>query len=142
MPNVSYTSLSKSGDIDSDVLFIDKMGVLAEFYQKSDIVFIGGSMVDKGGQSPLEAAVFGKPVLMGPSFYNFEHVTKSMNKDGGIIIVNDVSSLESELTSLILNKDIRDEIGSSASQHVLSNRGSADLHMECIRRLLLECVEV
>ena len=63
-------------------------------------------------------------------------------EDGGIIIVNDVSSLELELTSLILNKDIRDKIGSSAAQHVLSNRGSADLHMECIRRLLLECVEV
>ncbi|NRB01010.1 MAG: hypothetical protein HRU32_14560 [Rhodobacteraceae bacterium] len=54
---------------DTDVLIGDSLGEMAFYYQLSDIVFVGASLVEKGGHNIIEPLAQGKPVLMGPSFY-------------------------------------------------------------------------
>ena len=57
-----------------DVVVCDQMGALQTLYGLSQVAFIGGSLVSRGGHNPIEAAICGQPLLMGPSDFNFTEV--------------------------------------------------------------------
>lgn len=59
---------------DNDVIILDTMGELSKMYQVCDFAFIGGSFNKTGGHNPLEAVVYGKPVISGPSIHNFRDI--------------------------------------------------------------------
>jgi 3-deoxy-D-manno-octulosonic-acid transferase len=54
-----------------DVLILDTLGELAQFYAISDLSFVGGSLVPWGGQNLLEPAFYSKPIFFGPHMENF-----------------------------------------------------------------------
>ncbi|MEO8101056.1 MAG: 3-deoxy-D-manno-octulosonic acid transferase [Betaproteobacteria bacterium] len=56
---------------DVDVWLGDSMGEMAAYIALCDVAFIGGSLLPLGGQNLIEACAQGKPVVMGPSTYNF-----------------------------------------------------------------------
>ena len=60
----------------TQVLLGDSMGELLSYYSVCDIAFIGGSLIDTGGQNMLEAAAASKPILFGPSVFNFEQIAQ------------------------------------------------------------------
>ena len=60
------------------ILLLDTIGDLAAVYSAATVAFIGGSLVSKGGHNPLEAARFGKPIVMGKSYENFREIVKGM----------------------------------------------------------------
>jgi 3-deoxy-D-manno-octulosonic-acid transferase len=70
-----------------EILILDTVGQLASVYEAATVAFLGGSLVNKGGHNPLEAARFGVPVVMGPSYENFREVVDGMRAAGGIYIV-------------------------------------------------------
>ena len=55
----------------TSIYLADTMGELGSFYTLADVVFMGGSLIPHGGQNPLEAARFSKPILTGPYTHNF-----------------------------------------------------------------------
>ena len=68
---LSYHAFSQREDFDSDVIMIDKMGELINIYAISDVVFLGGSFVEKvGGHNPLEPATFGCKIISGMHIFN------------------------------------------------------------------------
>ncbi len=74
---IDATSLAKT-----DVLLGDSMGEMQAFYALCDVAIIGGSFQALGGQNLIEAAALGKPVIMGPSTFNFsEAVTLARAAD-------------------------------------------------------------
>lgn len=60
------------------VLLVDTVGELSALYALAHVAFVGGSLVPRGGQNPLEPARFGVPVLMGAHFENFRDVVAAM----------------------------------------------------------------
>ncbi len=72
-----------------DVLLVDAMGVLRSLYAVADIAIVGGSLVDIGGHNPLEAAVCGRGVVMGPHVQNFRAVVDELRKAGGLLLARD-----------------------------------------------------
>ena len=60
----------------TDIYIVDTFGETKKFHKISCSVFLGGSVIDKGGQSPLEAARFGAKILHGPNTDNFRDVYK------------------------------------------------------------------
>ncbi len=66
---VCYSEIRKHSQ-EANILLIDKMGILNELYAVSDIAFVGGTLVDIGGQNILEPVWVGVPVLYGPSIFN------------------------------------------------------------------------
>jgi 3-deoxy-D-manno-octulosonic-acid transferase len=70
-----------------EVMVLDTLGHLAAVYQVATIAFLGGSLVPKGGHNPLEAARFGVPVVMGPSYENFREIVDAMRALDAIYIV-------------------------------------------------------
>ena len=57
-----------------DIVILDTLGELADFYQLVNTAFIGGSLIDHGGHNPLEAVHAGCSVCFGPSMYNFTEI--------------------------------------------------------------------
>lgn len=58
----------------NDVMILDTMGELGKMFAFADVAFIGGSFNKTGGHNPLEATIFGKPVISGPSIHNFKDI--------------------------------------------------------------------
>ena len=59
---------------DKDIYIVDTFGESKKFYKISTSVFLGGSIVNKGGQNPLEPARFGAKIFHGPNVDNFKEV--------------------------------------------------------------------
>ena len=78
--------------LNADIVVVDRIGVLFELYAVCDAVFIGGSLVDKGGQNPFEPALFGVPAIHGPSMTDFPD-TSRMDTMGAGIVVNNATEL-------------------------------------------------
>ena len=70
-----------------DILVIDRIGVLFDLYGVSDGAFIGGSLVDKGGQNIMEPAAFGIPFSHGPFMRDFVESAGELGKLGAATLV-------------------------------------------------------
>ena len=57
-------------------LFLNKWAYTGHFYQITNTVFLGGSVINHGGQNPLEPARFGTKILHGPNIDNFKEIYK------------------------------------------------------------------
>ena len=66
---------SKINNLDNiDIYIVDTFGDSKKFYKIATTVFLGGSIVKKGGQNPLEPARYGAKILHGPNIHNFREV--------------------------------------------------------------------
>ena len=61
---------------DIDIYIVDTFGETKKFHKLASSVFLGGSIINKGGQNPLEAARFGAKIFHGPNTDNFKDVYK------------------------------------------------------------------
>ena len=116
----------------SDVLILDSTGELASLYPHVDLVFIGKSMLARGGQSPLEAASAGKPILMGPHMQNFRAITRTFLEKQAARQVGDVASLQTTLTELLEHPQERDRLGKAARDVVDANLGAVERTLEML----------
>ncbi|NLD06422.1 MAG: 3-deoxy-D-manno-octulosonic acid transferase, partial [Synergistaceae bacterium] len=78
---------------ESDVIVVDKIGILFELYGTAISAFVGGSFADKGGQNILEPVSWGVPVQFGPHMEDFAEASKEFIKLGIATQVNDAESL-------------------------------------------------
>ncbi len=109
---------------DVSVLILDTIGDLAAVYDLADVVFVGGTLVPRGGHNPLEPARFGVPVVIGPSFENFRDVVSAMRAADGILIVKDEEDLTSVLIDLLTNSERAHNLG-KRGQSVFEREGGA-----------------
>lgn len=85
--NKNYSLLSENRR--TDILIVDKMGVLRDFYQLADFVFVGGTLVNIGGHSILEPLYYGKLPIIGKYYQNIEEIVKDAEGMGFVKIVKD-----------------------------------------------------
>ena len=85
-----------------DIYLVDTYGETKKFYDCSDVVFMGKSLVGKGGQNPLEPARHGAAVLHGPNIGNFSDIYTLLNKLKITYKVNGVTSLTNLVSKLII----------------------------------------
>jgi 3-deoxy-D-manno-octulosonic-acid transferase len=84
---------SFSSGLGVPVLVIDSTGELRDWTAHADVVVIGKSFLARGGQSPVDAVLAGKPVVFGQHMENFEPLASSMVAQGGALRANDAESL-------------------------------------------------
>lgn len=122
----SYT-LRSSGEIPSgstQVVIGDTMGELMLLYGIADLAFVGGSLVERGGHNPLEAAAHAIPVLMGPHTFNFKDICAKLSQADGLITVTDADSLDKEIGTLLTDEDYRLYYGRHAVEVLHQNQGA------------------
>ncbi len=89
---------------DCDVYIVDSYGESKSFYMISNVVFLGGSLVPKGGQNPLEALRYGCSILHGNFTYNFKDVYEMLEKQKLSLKVSSDKDLEKKAIYLLKNK--------------------------------------
>jgi 3-deoxy-D-manno-octulosonic-acid transferase len=107
----------------TDVLLCDTMGELPALYGIATVAVIGGSLVPNGGHNPLEAAVWGVPVLSGPSMFNFEDVSARLLLAGAMIRLEASEDLAASLGSLLRDPDACRAMGQAGQRVIEQNRG-------------------
>ncbi len=121
-----------------DIWLLDSMGELATTYAVADMVFVGGSLVPRGGHNILEPALFKKPVLFGPYMDNFKEVASCFLSRQAAIQVRSPAELAVRLLELAENQGLRQTIGENGFQILLANRGATDLVLRRVEAVL-EC---
>jgi 3-deoxy-D-manno-octulosonic-acid transferase len=128
---VARRSAGESPD-HAQVYIGDTMGELMMLYGASDLAFVGGSLIERGGHNPLEPAAWGIPVLSGPHVFNFETIYERMLAGRGGELVRDSDQLAHALILLFNEANRRKAFGQRALAVVTANRGALDRVVEGI----------
>lgn len=118
------------------VLIVDTMGDLNALYRVSDIAFVGGSLVPKGGHNPIEPALFGKPILFGKYMDNFREIRDIFIRQEAAIEVDTFQRLEYEVRRLLASPAQRQALGERAGALIDQNRGAAMKTFSAVREFL------
>lgn len=110
---------------EADVLLVDTTGELMSFYAAADVVFVGKSLTQHGGQNFIEPALMAKAIIVGPNLENFPTVKKDFLEAKAMIQVENAAELESELKHLLEDSEHRLALGLRAAGLVKLKSGSA-----------------
>jgi len=77
----------------TDIYLVDTFGELGLVYRLAPVVFMGGSLVEHGGQNPVEAAKLGAVIVHGPQVWNFAEIYQALDEAGGAALVRDAREL-------------------------------------------------
>ncbi|MFH1201869.1 MAG: 3-deoxy-D-manno-octulosonic acid transferase [Candidatus Omnitrophota bacterium] len=116
----------------STIFILDTMGELRQFYALATMVFVGGSLIRKGGHNIIEPASLGKPVIFGPHMFNFADIAGTFLNKGAAVMVRDKDQLYSSLKGLLDNPDKARLLGEGAKSVCLENQGATGRVLEVI----------
>jgi len=120
-----------------DVAVGDTTGELRKFTQLADVVFVGKSLAPHdGGQTPVEAAVLGKPVLHGPRMTNFRDIIRTLTEAGAVRRVETHSELIAATVELLADPAQREKLAAAAREWTAVNRGATERTLAVIRAQL------
>ncbi|WP_019616000.1 lipid IV(A) 3-deoxy-D-manno-octulosonic acid transferase [Psychromonas ossibalaenae] len=131
-----FNTTSRSGkasiEKSTQVYLGDTMGEMLSLIQAADICFMAGSLIgDKvGGHNVLEPAALAKPILSGPSYYNFTDITKQLINNKSCTICADSGQITAQLQKLLNDPELRMQQGEAAVQVVNSNKGAIKKSIE------------
>lgn len=119
-----------------DIYIIDKIGVLGLFYALADVVFMGGSLVNQGGQNPLEPARLHCALLSGEHVFNFQEVYNLFQQQGGVKIIHK-ENLTKTLAHLFSNPQEIKTMADSVKQSTDSLKGALDMTLTALQPQLI-----
>jgi 3-deoxy-D-manno-octulosonic-acid transferase len=120
----------------ADIYLLDSIGELASVYRGAALAFVGGSLIPRGGQNPIEAWAAGVPVLAGPHMENFRDVATAGQERGILRRVENAGGLARELAAALAAPEETRRRAADAERFVAQNRGAADRTAEAILTLL------
>ena len=120
----------------TDVYIADTMGEMGVFYSLADVAFIGGSLIEHGGQNPIEAVRLGAAVLTGPSQYNFADAYDELKRRGGIMEVTNADDIAAAAEQLLSDVAARAELQRHATAAVDAMVGALDATATALAELL------
>jgi len=115
-----------------DVFLIDTTGELKHFYAHADVIFIGKSLTQHGGQNIIEPALYGKPIVVGPNMENFVAIMDDFITQQAVIQVSDLQGLRRAVDDLLCDPEKRLAMGSSARRVVEEKSGSIGHYLDVI----------
>lgn len=144
--NTLNSSSSFHPTLQPSILLIDTMGELGKFYSVCDVAFLGGSFaINKGdnfggkgvgGHNPLEATIFNKPVVSGPSVHNFKDIYAILTSTNAAFIVNNKEELKKELFMLLTDDNYYNIASADCRKVFEQNKGALDFVINVIKNLV------
>jgi len=114
----------------ADVILLDSVGELAAVYRFAAVVFVGGSLIARGGHNILEPALDARPIVVGPHMENFRGITDEFLRRGALVQLRGAGArelaaeLRETLSALLLDEGRARSLGASARAAVDANRGA------------------
>ena len=100
------------------------MGMLSSVYQFATVCHIGGGF-KTGLHNTLEAATYGKPILIGPDYKKFDEVTHLVDLNV-CFSVNSKEEFEKQFKILYHDSSLRNEIAEKLDKYINENLGASD----------------
>ena len=122
---------AQTGDATAEVILFDTIGELPAVYPLAEIVFVGGSLVKKGGHNVLEPAAAGTAIVTGAHTDNFEAIVQMLDENEAIITLPPLQepsmtvALCDVFESLLASPEQRSTLGNNALRMVKGNRGAS-----------------
>jgi len=132
---ISEGKIKCTSCIPKPVFILDVIGQLTGFYAMADIVFVGGSLVKKGGQNILEPAALGKPVIFGPNMFNFRDIAGLFLENDACILVSNEEGLSGAVRYLLENPLEGRKLGNKARELFLNNQGASSRTVALIKQI-------
>ena len=89
---------------DTDIYLVNSYGETKDFFKICNVVFLGGSIIEHGGQNPLEAVRYGCRTLHGPNIWNFKEIYALLHKYNFSTKIQNSSQLAYNVNKMIKNK--------------------------------------
>jgi 3-deoxy-D-manno-octulosonic-acid transferase len=119
---IFYSELLK-GQAPGHILLIDNVGMLSRLYRYAHIAYVGGGFGSDGVHNVLEAAVYGKPVVMGPEYGKYAEAVDLVNC-GGAISIHNALALEKTLDTLLGDAAALEKAAAAAHNYVHTHGGA------------------
>ena len=120
----------------SDILLVSEFGVLGNFFHFTEIVFIGGSLINIGGHNILEPAKLGTAIIIGPYFSNFREIVEEFDQKNAICIVKKVEDFEKKLLNLFQDLEYKKELISNAKNISSKHANITQITIESIYKII------
>lgn len=111
-------------DAGCDILLLDTMGELAQFYAAADVAYVGGSLVPVGGHNLLEPAALGIATVTGPLHTTAPEVFAALRDAGALAVAGTAAALPQLVTALLENPAERARQSQAATTVLQASRGS------------------
>ena len=109
-----------------DVILGDSMGEMAAYFAFADIVIVAGSFLPLGGHNLIEACAAGRPVIMGPSTFNFSEAAQLAQDQSAMLKVVDAEAALRAAKRLLHDVVARNAMSEAGLKLVATNRGATD----------------
>jgi len=121
---VALRSEGQLPEASTDIYVADTIGELGLFYALSPIAFVGGSLIERGGQNPVEPIKLGAAVLTGPNWQNFRDSYTELLKASGCKEVGNAASLADAALGLLKDEGARKEMTRRAEAAIAAMSGA------------------
>ena len=109
---------------EADIMLLDSLGELLDFYAAGDVAFVGGSLVPIGGHNLLEPAALGMPILTGPHNSNSAEAARLLIAKGAVQVAENPQDLAEKVVALLKDPEGRARLGQEGRAFVEANRGA------------------
>ena len=123
---VRYTQADEINILTANCLVVDTIGLLSSIYRYANIAYIGGGF-GVGIHNTLEAAVYGVPVVFGPTFQKFREA-RELIAVGGAFSIDGYESLQLHLDQLFEDQ----RAGQAAGAYVRKNTGATEMILKSL----------
>lgn len=125
---------SKGGSLlENNIMILDTMGELGKMFAFADVAFIGGSFNKTGGHNPLEATIFAKPVISGPSINNFKDIYAIIQNAKAGFVVKTKEQLFNIADKLLSNKEFYDASAKACKDVFEAQQGALEFVLNVLR---------
>ena len=135
--NLNYGLRSKCDTFkDHDVILLDTMGELSKMYSICSFAFIGGSFNKTGGHNPLEATVYSKPTITGPSIHNFRDIYWLLSRSNAGKIVKNPKEFSDYVEKLLSDEDFYTKACKDCETIFADQQGALDVVVNELKQVL------
>ncbi len=136
--NVRMRSQGELPDATTEIYVADTVGELGLVYRLAPVVFVGGSLIEHGGQNPIEPAKLGAAILHGPHVSNFAEIYSALDAAHGAEPVADASKLSAGFAALLAQAEARERVATAARETVERLSGALERTLQSLDPYLMQ----
>lgn len=121
---------------EKDIIVLDTMGELGKMYSICSFAFIGGSFNKTGGHNPLEATVYGKPTITGPSIHNFRDIYWLLSRSNAGKIVKTPDELSEYIEQLLADREFYTQACKDCETVFEDQQGALEVVIQELKEIL------
>jgi 3-deoxy-D-manno-octulosonic-acid transferase len=110
----------------------DTMGELGLVYRVAPVVFMGGSLVEHGGQNPIEPIKLGAAIVHGPHVLNFADIYSALDRAGGAEQVDDAAKLATCIAAWLTDDEQRNKVTAAGRRTVDTLGGALERSLQAL----------